>query len=515
MSQIVKNIFRIFTGTSISRVFGFFRDMVVAKYFGTGIVADAFSLALIFPNMMRQILGEDMVERAFMPPFKTIYDKGEQKRAWDFLSVVFNWFFVILLGFTALFYLLIPLFFSLRDTFPGVFGFILSSKQFDFDLTLELILVMLPFMLFIGLAAFIGSLLNFFDKNWIFAFAPVMLSVGVIVSIVLFEPAIGGYSIALGYVLGAFLQFLIQLIYAGRKSFRKETGAKYRFRFKDSSPEVGVIKRESGIITLNALCTKSGEVFTRFLATSLFSGAISSLSYAQRLFQLPFAIISLSISRGINPTLNKMKSNEDRGSFNELLNKGIRLNLLLIIPVTVIIFSAAEEIVRLAFMRGAFNEKSLILTSQALMMYSLGILPLSLVSYYTKVLSLFSKNRYALKISFAGAVLNIVFAYLFAYTLGIGHEGIALASSLAFFINMILMRRYLKRELGSGSMGIRFKLAALVQIAAGAGVVILLRSLMNMPETTLMTLINLVIKSGITGIIFGSLFLIEKRVLKW
>ncbi len=515
MTQIFKNIFKIFTGTTISRVFGFFRDMIVAHYFGTGKIADAFSLALIFPNIMRQILGEDMVERAFMPPFKTIYDRGEHKRAWKFLSVVFNWFFVILLCVTALFYLIIPLLFSLKDSFPGVFGFLVSAGHFDYDMTLNLVLVMLPFMLFIGLAAFVGSLLNFFDKNWIFAFAPVMLSVGVIISVYLFEESWGGYSIAAGYVLGAFLQFLIQIIFVCRKSFRRETNAIYSLKFRDSSSEVDVIKKESGIITLNSILTKSSEVFTRVLATSLFSGAISSLSYAQRLFQLPFAIISLSISRGINPTLNKMKDNDNREEFNKLLNKGISLNLLLIIPVTTIILAAAEEIVRLAFMRGAFDENSMILTAQAFMMYAVGILPLSLVGYYTRILSLFSKNKYALKISFAGAILNIVFAYLFAETMGMGHKGIALASSLAFTFNMVLMRRYLKKEIGAGSMGWRFKVSAIVNIIAGGLLVIGLRALTDMPETTLLTVVHLGVKGCIAGLVFGTLFLIEKRVLKW
>ena len=80
--RIRRNIISIFTGTFISRIFGFVREMVVGWFFGTSKVADAFSFALMFPNLFRQILGEDMVERAFMPPFKTIFDGGEKERWW-------------------------------------------------------------------------------------------------------------------------------------------------------------------------------------------------------------------------------------------------------------------------------------------------------------------------------------------------------------------------------------------------------------------------------------------------
>jgi putative peptidoglycan lipid II flippase len=180
---VVKNILKIFTGTFISRIFGFIREMVVAFFFGTGKIADAFTLALIFPNLFRQVLGEDMVERAFMPPFKTIFDKGEKEKAWRFLSVVFNWFFFALLAVTFLLYLIVPLFFSLKDSYPHIFGFLFKDQGFDYDLTLDLILILLPFTIFIGIAAFLGSLLNFFEKNWIFGLAPAMLSIGVILGL--------------------------------------------------------------------------------------------------------------------------------------------------------------------------------------------------------------------------------------------------------------------------------------------------------------------------------------------
>ena len=93
---MLNQIKKIFLGTFISRIFGFFREQIVAAYFGTSKIADAFILAQTFPTIFRQILSEDMVERAFMPPFKRIYDKGEKSKAWDFLSVTFKLVFLFI-----------------------------------------------------------------------------------------------------------------------------------------------------------------------------------------------------------------------------------------------------------------------------------------------------------------------------------------------------------------------------------------------------------------------------------
>lgn len=445
---MLKNILKIFTGTLFSRIIGFIREMVVASFFGTGKIADAFTLALIFPNLFRQILGEDMVERAFMPPFKTIYDKGDKAASWRYVSTVFNWFFIALMVATFLLYLIIPLFFSLKDSFPEIFGFIFKDKSFDYDLTLELILILLPFTIFIGVAAFAGSVLNFFERNWIFGLAPAMLSVGVIIAIYTLYPIMGGYSIAVGYVIGAFLQMLIQFPFLFNKKFKKETDLKYSgLTLKSKEFEFKSLKRESRFITLNAIFDKTQEVFGRFFAATLIAGSTSSLFYAIRLYQLPFAILSLPITRGINPELNRMKASREYSRFNLVFYKGLSLYILLFIPITVILIISAPELVDLIYRRGKFDHHALQLTTAAFSMYAIGLLPMSLVGYYKRVLSLFDKNKYALNISVIGAILNIAFALILVKTTNLGHAGIALASSLSFVVNMYILGKYLKKEL--------------------------------------------------------------------
>lgn len=511
MAGIVKNIGKLFTGTLISRLFGLVREMVVARSFGTSAIADAFTIALMIPNILRQILGEDMVERAFMPPFKTLYDEGEPKRAWRFISVTFNWFFLILFAATALLYLIIPALFSLKDTVPALGNLLFSSDSFDYDLTLKLTLILLPFMIFIGLAAFVGSMLNFFHRNWIFAFAPVSLSVGVILGILLLKPYIGGYSIAVGYVLGAALQFIVQLPFLFTKKFRDETKISYSLKLKDRDNDYSVMKRESVIITINSIFNKSSEIFGRVLATRLVQGATSSLFYANRLFQLPFGIISLSIVRGVNPTLNAMKSSGDKEAFSDLFFKGMKLYYLLIIPTIVLMITASKEIVYLIYYGNRFGEESLMLTAGALVMYTIGLFPMSLVGYYNRVLSLFSKNSFALKISIVSAVANISLALLLTSTTSLGHRAIALASTLSFFINMIILRGYIHREL---NLKRNRNAAVMVFCSTILAVSLLAVSFyfqIDFISSKLSALLGITLKGAVTAAVFGLYLVLLKK----
>jgi putative peptidoglycan lipid II flippase len=504
------NIFKIFTGTFISRIFGFVREMVVAWFFGTSRVADAFSFALIFPNLFRQILGEDMVERAFMPPFKTRYDQGDVKSSWLFLSVVLNWFFAALLAVTAVFYFITPLVFIALKHFNPDAGF-------DYDLSLELIFILMPFMLFIGLAAFVGSLLNFFERNWIFGFAPIMLSLGVIIGILTLKPFIGDYSIAAGYVLGAFLQFAVHLPFLISKKFRDETKIEYSLKFKDPTNDYSVIKRESKIITLNAAFNKSAEFFDRLIATWLITGSASSLFYSQRLFQLPFAIISLPITRGINPMLNRLKSANDAEKFNSIYEKGNRIYLLILVPVTVFCIAASDEIVSLIYKRGAFDADSLRLTSQAFAMYSLGLLPVSFAGYYMRVLSLVSKNIHSLKVSVISAGINIVLSYILAVFTPLGHAGVALATSISFYYNMIRLNSYLKTEMKDlirSDKPFFLRKDSLISLASGIALILLLGNGYFSSQISFGGILNviilLVLKGSVIAAVYGALFKLGK-----
>lgn len=219
-------------------------------------------------------------------------------------------------------------------------------------------MIVLPFMLLIGLAAFVGSLLNFFEHDWIFSFAPVMLSVGVILGIVFFEPWLGGYALAVGYVLGALLQLLIQLPFIFSKKFGRKPARCHKI-FKSDEFDFKVLNRESKLITLNAFFNQVQNCYPcdgRLRSIPETTPLTTSANY---LYQMPSGIISLSIARGITPELNRLKSQDNKAEFGRVFNKGIKLYFLLIVPVTIFLMIGSPEIIYLAYFRGKFDLESL------------------------------------------------------------------------------------------------------------------------------------------------------------
>ncbi|MBN1970942.1 MAG: murein biosynthesis integral membrane protein MurJ [Candidatus Delongbacteria bacterium] len=437
MNKYIKNIGKIFSGTFISRITGLIREIITARIFGTDKVADAIQMALTFPNLLRQVLGEDMVERAFMPPFKLKYSE-DKNTGWKFVSSVFNIFTIILLFATLIMYLIIPLIFKLGREYPDKLNFIFGSGSFDYDLTLNLTLVMMPFMIIIGLAAFTGGILNFLERNWIFGFAPVSLNIGIILSIVLFEEKIGGYSLAIGWLFGGILQFLIQLPTFFSKKFKDETEFRFSFNLKGIEEEdKKIISKQAFYITLSSVFNKSSELINKILALNLLTGSISSITYATRFYQLPHGIISLSIARGIVPELATVKSNE-LVKFNSIYSKGIMLFFFILLPVTIFFSFSSYEIVSIFYKGQKFDEHSVIMTTNALAFFSLSILPLGLYGFFIRVFSILNKNLTSLWISIIGSLINILFSIILVNVFNFDHTGIALATVISTISNVLL-----------------------------------------------------------------------------
>ena len=221
--------FEMVQGNLISRVFGFLREIAVAFYFGASRATDLFAIAFTIPTLFRRILGEDMVEKAFLPSFRQLIAAGEYRRAWILASRIFNLMLLLLLLMMGVFYLLTP-------RLVRLIGAGLAASELHQAAVMTYFI--LPFMVAIGLASFVGGLLLFLDATATYALAPVMLSVGVILGIILLKPYLGMYSMAVGFVLGGALQFLFQipiLIWASRRS---NLGIRYIAATGEKVPEL-------------------------------------------------------------------------------------------------------------------------------------------------------------------------------------------------------------------------------------------------------------------------------------
>ncbi len=458
--RLLKNLLDLATGTFVSRILGFLRELVTAAFYGTGKSMDLFVIAFSIPAFFRRFLGEDVVERAFMPPFKKLLSRKKQHHAWELLSSCLNLMTVVLIALMTMCYFVAPL--IVKAIAPGI-------EQTYMGQAVRLTYWILPFMVIIGLAAFVGGILNFFEMNRIYALAPAMLSIGVIIGVYGFQSLLGIYALAAGFLLGGLFELLIQIPFLWTAKIRN-TQAHYSFSVNVRDSEFRKVGRESAFILLKALFDKSVEIIGRMLASFLAAGSIASLWFSQRLFQLPVAIFGLAISRSLIPYLTEKYALDEDDDFIDGIQTGIRMNYMLIVPAMTIMIVLARPIISLVYQRGSFDNHSTDLTAVAFLYYSLGLLGLSLNAFFSRIFSIFQKNKLPLYISIVTSVLNIALNFLLVKT-PLLHAGIALASSVAFSVNSIALFYFLNRELQGRlswvSVSKEFLLAVCAGIVAG------------------------------------------------
>jgi UDP-N-acetylglucosamine--N-acetylmuramyl-(pentapeptide) pyrophosphoryl-undecaprenol N-acetylglucosamine transferase len=459
-----RKFFDMVRGNFISRVFGFLREVVVAFYFGASRATDLFAIAFTIPTLFRRILGEDMVEKAFLPSFRQLIAAGEYRRAWILASRIFNFMMLLLLLLMGLFYLLTP-------KLVRLIGAGLAASELHQAAVMTYFI--LPFMVAIGLASFVGGLLLFLDATATYALAPVMLSIGVILGIVALVPFLGMYSMAVGFVLGGVLQFLIQIPVLIRAARRSDLSMRYMVGKGETVPEIREVGRQSGWIFGQSLASKTVEVVDRVLASFLVPGSIAALYFAQRLVQLPNSIVGLAAGRAGVTELNDQAQRHDWHGFRNTVVTGLRYNIVWMLPVTVFLLALVGPITSTAFQRGAFDRMSVDLTALALSFYALGLLGMGIWNLYSRVYPALNKNQVPLYSSLICALVNVGLSLVLVRT-ALKHGGLALASSIAFSLNGVLLfsafnielRRLGQKGIGWKDLGDTFLSAA---AASGTG----------------------------------------------
>ncbi len=459
--SVSRKFFEMMRGNMMSRVSGFLREVVVASFFGASRATDVFAIAFTIPTLFRRILGEDMVEKAFLPSFRQLVAAGEHEKAWRLASKMFSLMVLTLLMIMGILYLVTP-------DLVRLIGAGLEEKAFKEAVIMTYIL--LPFMVLIGMAAFVGGLLLFMDATDVYGFAPVMLSVGVIAGVVLLSRKIGIYALAVGFLLGGLLQLLYQLPYLYKRS--REYRGKLRFNLVggDKIPEISIVGKQSGWIFLQSISSKTVEIVDRLLASYLVAGSVAALYFAQRLIQLPNAILSLALSRAYVTDLNDYAQKRDWISFKRTIVDGLKASFTLMIPVTALLVGLSEPITVLVFKRGVFGAKSVAITSVAFTYYSLGLVGMAVYNNYTRIFPALNKNQWPVLTSIVAAIVNVVLNIMLVRT-PLAHGGIALASSLAFTLNACLLFVLLNRELkilGAATIGFDDVKDVLLPVSLGA-----------------------------------------------
>jgi len=421
------------SATLLSRIMGFIRDMVIAWFFGAGLLSDAFFVAFRIPNLLRRLFAEGSLSIAFVPVFTEYLKKDGRTEAFKMARSTLRMLSILLVILTVAGILSAP--WIVRVVAPGFTG----AK---FTLTVTLTRIMFPYIFFICLVALSMGILNTLGHFAAPALAPVFLNVAIIGAVLFIAPHMETpvAGLAIGVLIGGFLQMLLQVPFLIKKGFRFwQTAPVYH-------PGVKRIGKLMGPAVFGAAVYQINILIGTLLASLLPEGSVSYLYYADRLVQFPLGIFAISMSVAVLPSLSRQAAAHDFTALADTFSYSIRLIFFITLPAMTGLIVLREPIVALLFQRGEFGAASTRLTAYALIFYSAGLWAFSAVRVVVSTFYSLQDTITPVKMASVSIIANILLSLLLMGPLS--HGGLALATSLASMINFALLVWVLRRRLG-------------------------------------------------------------------
>jgi putative peptidoglycan lipid II flippase len=433
----------------MSKVLGMVRLSVIASLLGTTYMADAYQMALKAPNIIFTIISGALAT-VIVPVFTEYVSRGEKSEAWKLFNTVMVAVVLFFLLTSSIGIVGAPLLVKLVA--PGFSG---MTK----DLTIELFRIILPWMIFAGLASLFTQLLNANNIFGLPAFSSSVNNIFIIVFALTLGKIYGVHGLALSTLLAMAAMALVQfpVLY--------KAGFKINLQLDLRHPGLRKIWALA-LPSVFSLSVTQANVFVTFvLASWLPVGSVSSLGYADNLIQFSVGLLSIALATAVFPTISRLAAEGEMKAFAGTLLGSLKVVFIGIIPATVGLIILSHPIVNLVYGWGAFDLKSVEMTTTALLFYSVGSVGLAASYLLTRGFYSLQDTRTPLKISIVQVLINLGLSLLLIGPLQ--HAGLALASSLANLAYMALMMWYLGKKIPGLYQGSLLKFILAVLTAAG------------------------------------------------
>ena len=429
--------------TFLSRILGYSRDLLIARFLGAGIVSDAFFVSFKLPNLFRRLFAEGAMNSAFVPVLSGIKIDEGIKKANLFLSETLTIVFSFLFPFIILFEIFMPLIINLVA--PGFEG---SASKFE--LTVFLSRLTFPFLLFICLSSLIGGYLNTMSRFAAMAVTPVILNVCMISSIFLsiqnnVDQVITAKFLAGSISIAGVFQLIWLFFNLKRENFNFGINSFInilKFKFSKNSKKLFYLFLPAvignGVYQINLL-------IDMILASTLKDGSISYLYFADRVNQLPLGVFGIALSTALLPILAKQIKKKLFKKINSTINYCMQIGIVLAIPASFAIFFLSKEIVKTLFMGGEFTLNDSNLTSYALQALCVGLPAFIFVKILSVVFFAREDTKTPVYIASIAMIINLVFnLVLINYFF---HVGLAIATTISSWFNFLcLLTVLIKRK---------------------------------------------------------------------
>jgi putative peptidoglycan lipid II flippase len=431
--SLLKTLASISSITLLSRILGFTRDMLMARIFGAGMANEAFVIAYRLPNLLRRMFAEGAFSQAFVPIFseyKSRRGHDETKLLVDHVTTLLA---IILFVITLVGIIAAPI--LVYVTAPGF-----ASNMEKFNLTVALLRITSPYIFFISLVAVSAGILNTYNKYWVSAFAPVLLNVCFIVTMLWLVPYFERPIVAMAWAV--FFAGFVQLAF--QVPFLKKIGMLPSWRFSLKDAGVWRVLKQMGPAVFGVSISQISLVINTIFASFMAAGSVSWLFYADRLMEIPAGLLGVAISTILLTSLSKYHADRNTEEYSKILDWGLRLTMLLTLPAALSLGLIAVPLLATFFQGGAFGTHDVLMTRNALVGYSIGLIGMLLVKVLAPAFYARQDIRTPVKIGIvtliATQLMNLLFIRWFQ------HAGLALAIGLGSCLNSGILFYLLRKQ---------------------------------------------------------------------
>ncbi len=420
--------------TFVSRVLGFARDFFIARFFGAGFATDAFFVALRIPNLLRRMFAEGAFSQAFVPILSAYKNRQSAEETRSLVDAIGTLLFVMLVVATAIGMLAAPL-----------IGYLFVPRWFHADpdkfaLTVQLLRITFPYILFISLVALAAGVLNTWSRFAVPAITPALLNVSFIIAAAFFAERFDPPVLALAWAvfIGGALQLALQLPFLAR------IGMLPRWRLDLRHPGARRVLKLMVPAAFGVSVSQVSLLINTIFASFLVTGSVSWLYYADRLMEFPAGMLGVALGTILLPSLSRHYASGAAEEYAKLLDWGLRVTLLLALPAAAALAVLAVPLITTLFHYGRFGADDVWMTRQALVAYSLGLVGMILV----KILApgFYARQNVITPVKIGLVTLAATQLMNLAFIVPLKHAGLALAIGLGACLNAGLLYRNLRRH---------------------------------------------------------------------
>lgn len=426
--------------TLLSRVLGLVCDIVLARYFGAGVVMDAFIVANRIPNMLRRFFAEGAFSQGFVPVMARYREQHKPEEARELMDAVAGTLGVLLFVVTLLGMVMAPLLVLLVA--PGFLG---DSGRFDIATTMTRLTF--PYLFFISLTAFAGGILNTYGRFAASAFTPALLNVALIACAMWLSPHLAEPGMAMAW--GVFIAGVVQLLF--QIPFLAKIHAIPRPRWLPRHDGVRRIGRLMVPAVFGSSVAQVNVLLSGVIASLLGVGKISLLYYSDRLMEFPLGLFGIALATVTLPYLSRQHASASKSGFSRTVDWSMKLVMLVAVPATLGLILLSDPLVATIFYGGEFSAFDVEMTALSLEAFAFGLLGFSIVKILAPAYFAREDTKTPVKVGIIALVVNVVLSIIFAWLLTRAghpgsHAGLALATSVAAIVNAWLLYRGLRRD---------------------------------------------------------------------